>query len=74
MQKRNGGVFPIARAYEVIEGGGVPAHGTRDMPVWVPRVIVKAAEYYIDVPYNAEAYVRSRILVLAEYLSRLQAK
>ena len=73
MAKKNGGVFPLNRAYEVIEGAG-PGHGTRDMPVWGQDYRVKAAEYYIDVPYNAEAYVRTRILALAEYLSRLQAK
>jgi mono/diheme cytochrome c family protein len=74
LQKKNGGVFPMARVYETIEGAGVAAHGTRDMPVWGREYSVKAAEYYMDVPYNQEAYVRSRILALAEYLSRLQVK
>jgi mono/diheme cytochrome c family protein len=73
MAKRNGGVFPVARAFEVIEGAGV-GHGTRDMPVWGQEYNVKAAEYYMDMPYNAEAYTRTRILALVEYLSRLQAK
>ena len=73
MARRNGGVFPIARAYEVIEGAGV-GHGTRDMPIWGQDYSIKAAEYYMDVPYNPEVYVRSRILALAEYLHRLQAK
>lgn len=73
MTKRNGGVFPLSKAYEVIEGAGV-GHGTRDMPIWGQEYNVKAAEYYVDVPYNSEAYVRSRILALAEYLNRLQAK
>lgn len=73
MAKRNGGVFPMARAYEVIEGGGV-GHGTRDMPIWGQDYSIKAAEYYMDVPYNPEAYVRTRILALVEYLNRLQAK
>jgi mono/diheme cytochrome c family protein len=74
MQKRNGGVFPMNRAYEIIEGGGVAEHGTRDMPIWGREYSVKAAEYYIDTPYNQEAYVRARILVLLEYVSRLQVK
>lgn len=73
MAKRNGGVFPLARAYEVIEGAGA-GHGTRDMPIWGQEYNVKAAEYYMDVPYDAEAYRRARILALAEYLNRLQAK
>jgi mono/diheme cytochrome c family protein len=74
MQQRNGGVFPMSRAYEIVEGVGVPEHGTRDMPIWGREYSVKAAEYYMDVPYNQEAYVRARILVLLEYVSRLQVK
>jgi mono/diheme cytochrome c family protein len=74
LQKRNGGVFPVARTYEIIEGSGVAEHGTRDMPIWGREYSVKAAEYYVDVPYNQEAYVRGRILTLVEYVSRLQAK
>lgn len=74
LQKRNGGVFPMARMYEIIEGGGVPEHGTRDMPIWGREYSIKAAEYYMDVPYNQEAYVRARILTLLEYVSRLQVK
>jgi mono/diheme cytochrome c family protein len=73
MARRNGGIFPLARAYEVIEGSGV-GHGTRDMPVWGQDYNVKAAEYYMDVPYDPQAYVRGRILALVEYLNRIQVK
>jgi len=73
LQKANNGVFPLVRMYEVIEGAGV-GHGTRDMPVWGRDYRIKAGEYYADMPYDPEVYVRSRILALAEYLSRLQAK
>ncbi|MGL6108834.1 MAG: c-type cytochrome [Rubrivivax sp.] len=73
LTKRNGGVYPISRVYEVIDGGGV-GHGTRDMPVWGQDYRVKAGEYYVDVPYDSEVFVRTRILGLTEYLSRLQAK
>jgi hypothetical protein len=72
MSKRNGGVFPFAKTYEVIEGAGV-GHGTREMPIWGQDYSIRAAEYYVDVPYNSEAYVRARILALVEYLNRLQA-
>lgn len=44
MARRNGGVFPLARAYEVIEGAGA-GHGTREMPLWGQDYSVKAAEY-----------------------------
>jgi mono/diheme cytochrome c family protein len=73
MAKRNGGVFPVARMYEVIEGAGV-GHGTRDMPVWGQEYKVKAAEYYVDVPYNPEAFVSGRILALIDHLNKLQVK
>ncbi|HVK33288.1 MAG TPA: cytochrome c [Burkholderiaceae bacterium] len=73
MTKRNGGIFPVTRAYEVIEGAG-GAHGSRDMPIWGQEYSQKAAEYYMDVPYNQEAYVRGRLLSLVEYLNRLQGK
>lgn len=75
LSKRNGGVFPFARVYETIDGTNVlKAHGTRDMPIWGFDYKVRAAEYYQDHPYDPEAYVRGRILALAEYLSRLQTK
>lgn len=74
LTRKNNGVFPMARVYDVIEGADVPAHGGRDMPVWGLDYRVKAAEYYMDMPYDSEAYVRGRILALAEYLNRIQAK
>ena len=73
MSRRNGGVFPLASTYAIIEGAGA-GHGTRDMPVWGREYGVRAAEYYADAPYNQEAVVRARILALSEYISRLQAK
>ena len=75
LAKQNGGVFPFARVYEVIDGRqDVKGHGSREMPVWGYDYSVKAAEYYIDVPYDPESYVRARILALIEYINRLQAK
>ena len=35
LAKANGGVFPIEKIYEVIDGRGqLQAHGTREMPIW----------------------------------------
>lgn len=73
MTRRNGGVFPISSVYAVIEGAG-QSHGTRDMPIWGQDYRLRAADYYVDVPYDPEVFVRGRILALAEYLNRLQAK
>jgi len=75
LAKKNGGILPAARMYEVIEGSrDVPTHGTRDMPTWGFDYRVKAAEYYVDAPYNAEAYVRGKILSLIDFISRMQAR
>jgi mono/diheme cytochrome c family protein len=73
LARRNGGVFPVARAYEVIEGAG-PGHGTRDMPIWGRDYRVQAGEYYVDVPYDPAVYARTRMLALVDYLARMQGK
>lgn len=78
LAKMNNGVFPFERVYAVIDGRAmVRAHGERDMPAWGDRYTkdrVKAAEYYRDVPYDAEMYARARILSLIDYLNRIQVK
>jgi mono/diheme cytochrome c family protein len=78
LKKNNGGVFPFERVYAVIDGReAVKGHGERDMPVWgkdYSEQDAKAGEYYIDVPYDMEMFVRSRILALIDYLNRLQVK
>jgi mono/diheme cytochrome c family protein len=75
LSKRNGGVFPFARVNEFIDGRQtVKAHGPRDMPIWGQDYLVKAGEAYFDVPYDPEAYVRTRVVALTEYVHRLQAK
>lgn len=75
LAKRNGGVFPVTRVYDVIDGREVvKAHGTRDMPIWGKHYSVNAAPRYDDYAYNPEAAVRGRILALIDYLYRLQSK
>ena len=74
LSRRNAGIFPIDRVYRTIEGGDVKAHGSRDMPVWGQDYRIQAANYYMEVPYDPEAYVRTRILSLIEYISRMQQK
>ena len=75
LAKQNGGVFPMNRVYEVIDGRtDVKAHGGRDMPVWGRDYNLKAAEYYMDVPYDPDAYVRGKILSLIDYIYRMQVK
>ncbi|MGL6109486.1 MAG: c-type cytochrome [Rubrivivax sp.] len=73
MARRNGGVFPVNRTYEVIEGAAA-GHGTREMPVWGLDYTVQATEQLPDLPYNQTLYVRTRIMALLEYLTQLQVK
>jgi hypothetical protein len=44
------------------------------MPVWGRDYNLKAAEYYMDVPYDPDAYVRGKILSLIDYIYRMQVK
>lgn len=77
LQKANGGVFPFARVYGVIDGSvTVGAHGTVDMPAWGQRYAAKAPAA-LGYEYGREdeaAFVRGRILALAEFVATLQSE
>ncbi len=75
LQRNNNGVFPYDHVYEVIDGRTeLKGHGPRAMPIWGSEYNEKAAEYYSDYlqPYNAEGFVRGRILALINYIYSLQ--
>jgi mono/diheme cytochrome c family protein len=75
LAKRNNGVFPYQRVYEVIDGRQVvEPHGGRDMPVWGADYIARSAQDWQDWPYDPESYARARIVALTDYLNRIQAK
>ena len=75
LAKANKGVFPYQKVYEIIDGRQqVKAHGPGDMPIWGVQYSARGAVDYLDLPYDLEAYVRTRIIALIEYLYRLQAK
>jgi mono/diheme cytochrome c family protein len=77
LAKTNGGVFPIQRVYETIDGRNeVAAHGPRHMPIWGADYSTKAAQRMSDIPQVdfPEAYARARILLLIDYLYRIQKK
>lgn len=75
LSKRNGGVFPLARVYDVIDGReAMKAHGTREMPIWGRHLKAQAAPETDEYRYEPEAFVRARILTLIDYLYRLQGK
>lgn len=77
IMKNNNGVFPFTLMTEIIDGRRMLAlHGSSDMPVWGNVYNQKAVEHYRDFPgsYDAETFIRARVLALAEYIYALQAK
>jgi mono/diheme cytochrome c family protein len=75
LSKRNNEVFPFQWVQEVIDGRqAFKAHGPSDMPIWGLDYLAKYWGSYVDVPYDAETYIRTRVLALTEYVYRLQAK
>lgn len=76
LARNNNGVLPINRLYAVIDGAGVPSHGSREMPVWGTEYLIEEGKAMREARghYDAPAVVRARILTLLEYISRIQAK
>lgn len=74
LAKKNGGVLPTDQLYQSIWGNSVPIHGPRDMPAWGRTYRREAPEVYFGGPYYADIYAQGRILILIEYISRLQVK
>jgi mono/diheme cytochrome c family protein len=76
LSKKNNGVFPFDRVYQIIDGRQeVKAHGPREMPVWGRAFNMESSIYFENYPpSDTESAARSRILALIEYLYRLQTK
>ena len=84
LAKNNNGVFPVNAVYETIDGlKTIPAHGTREMPIWGERFNpIINLPHYVDPFYwkmagpeqNPEVVVRKRILAVIDYLNRVQQK
>jgi mono/diheme cytochrome c family protein len=75
LARKNGGVFPAERISRVIDGRlEIASHGPRDMPIWGTRYAAGAARRFADLPYAQETYIRASVLLLVEYLSRIQQK
>ena len=68
LAKQNGGVFPSALAYKIIDGRQVtPGHGGPDMPTW--GTAFKASQ-----SGPSEEAVKGRIEALVKYLESLQQR
>lgn len=73
LARNNAGTFPADRIIEVIDGRSqIKSHGSREMPIWGKRYGVGAAENFAGSPYNQEAAIRGRVLILVDYLRRIQ--
>lgn len=74
LSKNDGGVFPVARVYDAIDGRQlINGHG-RDMPMWGNRYSTVKGPHSRDDYSSDEAAVRGRILALIDYINRLQQK
>lgn len=74
LAKKNNGVLPVSRLYEVIDGRAqVAAHGPREMPIWGYGFHFNAAKPDGDALVGEEI-IRARILSLIDYINRMQAK
>lgn len=74
VSKKNGGVFPFQKVFEIIDGRAeVRAHGSRDMPVW-GRAFREPRLFPGGNPYgpSSELVVKGRILALTQYLQSIQ--
>ena len=70
LTKRNGGVFPVQRISEMIDGRTsvvIGSHGAREMPVW-------GHVYRSEDTQPRDLHARNRISSLVDYLSRIQVK
>ena len=76
LAKKNNGVFPVSRVYEIIDGRqAVIAHGTRDMPIWgFQYSLEQRVQGHPATAIDPDPVVRMRILSIIDYLSRIQQK
>ncbi len=67
LSKNNGGKFPDMKVVSAIRGdANLPAHGTRDMPVW--------GQLFWGLSHGHEGEVQQRTANLTKYIEGLQAK
>ena len=70
-EKNNGGIFPVSRLYNVIDGReAVAAHGPREMPVWGSAFGMRVAQPSGGAATinERESYTWRRILALIAHI------
>ena len=71
LSREHGGEFPYQEFYEAV--AGTEAAG-RDMPCFATVYEEAAREDHLDVPYEQEKYLETRLAALADYVARLQVR
>jgi mono/diheme cytochrome c family protein len=67
LSKNNGGKYPALKVTAAIRGeGDVPAHGSKEMPVW--------GSLFWNMSHGHESEVQQRVANLTKYIESLQAK
>jgi mono/diheme cytochrome c family protein len=67
LSKNNGGKYPALKVTSAIHGeGGVPAHGSKEMPVW--------GTLFFNLSGGHESEVQQRVTNLTKYIESLQQK
>jgi mono/diheme cytochrome c family protein len=67
LAQKNGGKYPAMHVSSVVRGEAeLPAHGTKDMPVWGPL--------FLRLSQGHEPEVQQRIANLNQYIESVQAK
>ena len=74
LSKNNGGIFPVARVYDAIDGRALISSHGRDMPIWGNRYSTIKGFHFRDDYSSDETFMRGRILALIDYINRLQEK
>ena len=84
LTRNNNGVFPTNAVYETLYGSKtIPAHGTREMPIWgeqfnpiinLPHAVDPSYWKLAGPEQSPEVVVRTRILAVIDYLNRIQQK
>lgn len=75
LAKNHGNILPAERMFDMIVGKAqAPGpHGSREMPVW-GNVYRIEGQPMADERYDSESYIRGRVLMLIEYIHRIQVK
>jgi len=74
LARKNGGVFPMKRVYDAIDGRNpLPLHGAPgEMPIWGDAYVVQAQRDGMVGGMTSEVYVRNKVNLLVDYLYRIQ--